>query len=458
MNGDLDDLASARTAPTSQNATTGCGSQAVNLGGDINGKGGDVFVGVGKVDKSRTNYGLAPLMFVIESAKKVAGAHRVAVTAITAAVLTTGTVTAWRTHWPTSVFGVSGAASHSGQAGRVFGDSYSRYQIRVPDQGSPAGMVTFLKRLVLVTEDSTSGAQVTAYQEGTGKIAWTKDFPSAPVVAGNLLLTATYPGSLSAYRFKSTGTACPSAISRINPGTGQTVWTSNVVCTRCGNLTASTMYVVCGGTVLSASNGAVMEQLPTAAEGWAFGKDILVQDGSFLSLEMLNEGRFSRLWRHTVSRYVEVVPEPRQIVLVGPELYPNFAAKVELLDPTNGAFVGSITGTNVMPTPDGVYAYSSSGKVLFCSAIGTKAWRGPREPINYSGGILWGYRSPNGYSTSSVYAYAMNPDSLKLLGRLVTTPTQVSAEGNDSFVVSDGKYAAIVAAPIIYVFKINGQR
>ena len=84
---------------------------------------------------------------------------------------------------------------------------------------------------------------------------------------------------------------------------------------------------------------------------------------------------------------------------------------------------GSITGTNVMPTPDGVYAYSSSGKVLFCSAAGTKAWRGCRESsINYSGGILWGYRSPNGYSTRSVYAYAMNPDSLRPLGRLVTTP------------------------------------
>ena len=271
MNGDLDDLASARTAPTSQNATTGCGSQAVNLGGDINGKGGDVFVGVGKVDKSRTNYGLAPLMFVIESAKKVAGAHRVAVTAITAAVLTTGTVTAWRTHWPTSVFGVSGAASHSGQAGRVFGDSYSRYQIRVPDQGSTCRYGDLPQTFGPGNRRQYVRSPGDCLPGGHREDSLDKRFPicsgggGEPLADGNLSWIH-YPLTVSS----PPGTACPSAISRINPGTGQTVWTSNVAGTRCGNLTASTMYVVCGGTVLSASNGAVMEQLPTAAEGWAF--------------------------------------------------------------------------------------------------------------------------------------------------------------------------------------------
>lgn len=448
----------AQAVPASQHTMTGHRSQAVNLGGGINGNRGEVFVGVGTVDKRKTNYGLAPLMFVIGSAKKVAGARPVAATVITATVLTAGTATAWRTHWPTTVFGEGGATSHPRQAGRVFGDSYSRWQVRVPDQVSTAGSVTFLNGLVLVSETSTSGAQVTAYREDTGKAVWTNDFASAPVVAGNLLLAATYPDSLSAYRFKTTSSACPSAVSRINPATGQTLWTSGVAGTRCGNLTASAIYVVCGGTVLSASDGAVMEQLPTAAEGWAFRRDILVRDGSVLSLEILHAGRLRSLWRRDTAGYVEVVPEPRQIVLVGPESYPDSAAKVELLNATNGALSGSITGTGVMPTPDGVYAYSPSGKILFCSVAGTRTWRMPKEFIYFSGGILWGYRSPNGYSTRSVYAYAMIPDSLRPLGRLVTTPAQVSLEGNDSFVVSDGKYAAIVAAPIIYVFNINGQQ
>ena len=106
--------------------------------------------------------------------------------------------------------------------------------------------------------------------------------------------------------------------------------------------------MVCGGTVLSASDGAVIEQLPTAAEGWAFRKDILVRDGSVLSLEILHAGRLRSLWRRDTAGYVEVVPEPRQIVLVGPESYPDFAAKVELLNAANGAPAGSITGTGVM--------------------------------------------------------------------------------------------------------------
>ena len=48
--------------------------------------------------------------------------------------------------------------SHPRQTGRAFGDSYSRWQVRVPDQVSTAGMVTFLNGLILVSETSTSGS------------------------------------------------------------------------------------------------------------------------------------------------------------------------------------------------------------------------------------------------------------------------------------------------------------
>ena len=80
---------------------------------------------------------------------------------------------------------------------------------------------------------------------------------------------------------------------------------------------------------------------------------------------------------------------------------------------------------------------------------------GPKSRgFEYSGGIIWNYRSPNGYSTGPVYAYAMAATSFKPLGRLAVSRSQVHAEGNDSIVVSDGRYAAVVAAPVIYVFKL----
>ena len=88
-----------------------------DFGGGINGNRGEVFVGVGTVDKRKTNYGLAPLMFVIGSAKKMAGARPVAATVITATVLTAGTVTTWRTHWPTTVFGEGGRPHIHGKLG-----------------------------------------------------------------------------------------------------------------------------------------------------------------------------------------------------------------------------------------------------------------------------------------------------------------------------------------------------
>jgi hypothetical protein len=111
----------------------------------------------------------------------------------------------------------------------------------------------------------------------------------------------------------------------------------------------------------------------------------------------------------------------------------------------------------VADNSQGLDVLSPAGRLIAVSTSGTRT--GPRLlSFQYSGGIVWIYLSPNGYSTGPIYAYAKAPGSFQPLGRLVTTRSQVSVEGNDSLVVSDGRYAAIVAAPVIYLFKVQAQK
>jgi outer membrane protein assembly factor BamB len=451
------DAASFWAAPTSQHAQASHASQAVNIGGGISDNSGEVYVGVGKVDKRKSNLGLAPFMFVIGSAKKAAVAHPIVATVTTAVVVLGAAAGAgWHAHWPTAVFGAAvpaGGISNSSQAAQVFGDSYSRWQLRVPDPASAAGLVTFSYGLVLVAEGSSPATQVTAYRETTGAQVWSRAFPSGPVAAGNLLLTLTYSTTLTAYHsMAAPSRLCPSAISRINPATGQTVWTSSVVDALCQQPSATAAYVVCGSTILSAADGATLQQLPSESQGWAFGSDILVQDGSALSLDKLRAGRLQPLWQRNIAVGYTVWAAPPQIVLSRQD-YNSSLARFILLNPVSGATVKSITALGLLITPDGVDVLSPAGRMLFLSASRVKT--GPEfSSVLFSGGILWSYRSPNGYSTGPVYANAIDPESFKVLGRLVTTRSEVGAEGNDSYVLSDGKYAAIVAAPVIYVFKL----
>jgi hypothetical protein len=147
-----------------------------------------------------------------------------------------------------------------------------------------------------------------------------------------------------------------------------------------------------------------------------------------------------------------VQPESPQIVLSMQN--PNsYTASFKLLNPDSGVITKSITAMELVPTPDGMDVLSPASRMLFLSASAVKAGPKIKSPF-FSGGILWSYSSPNGYSIGPVYAYAMNAESFKALGRLVTTRSEVSTEGNDSYVPSDGKYAAIVAAPAIYIFKL----
>jgi hypothetical protein len=158
------------------------------------------------------------------------------------------------------------------------------------------------------------------------------------------------------------------------------------------------------------------------------------------------------LWQRNIAVGYAVWAAPPQIVLSRQD-YNSSLARFILLNPVSGATVKSITALGLLTTPDGMDVLSPAGRMLFLSASRVKT--GPEFSSGFfSGGILWSYRSPNGYSTGPVYANAIDPESFKVLGRLVTTRSEVGAEGNDSYVLSDGKYAAIVAAPVIYVFKL----
>jgi hypothetical protein len=439
----------------SQHARAEHNSQTVNIGGDLKGSSGEMYVGVGKVDKRQNNFRLNPFMLVADLAKK-ATSHPAAATTTTAVVVLGAAVGAgWHAHWPASVFGSNSSvngSSNSPHATPVFNDSYSRWQLHVSDQVSTAGTVTFSHGLVLVAEESNPAIQVTAYQEGSGAQVWSRDLPSSPVVAGNLLLALTYPTPLTAYHARDAAGPCASAISRINPATGKTIWTSSLATTACHLPTATSSYVVAGSNVLSAANGATLQQLPTESQAWAFGRGILVQDGSALTLDTLQEGHLQPMWRHEVAAGYTVSPETPQIILSKQGLGSG-PASFKLMDPSSGAITKSITALGLLPVPDGVDVLSKSGRLLFISA--SRVRTGPKAGFSsFSGGIFWKYRSPNGNSTGPVYAYAMNPESFKILGRLVTSRSEVSAEGNDSFVVSDGAYAAIVAAPVIYIYKL----
>ena len=348
-----------------------------------------------------------------------------------------------------------GASSGGGSPspGQGFGLAYSRWQLSVPGAASNSGLVTFSDGLVVVSVPGGSRVNVTGYREATGTKVWSRAMPSPPVSGGNLLLVAGYPVYAAAYAAAPAG---PSAISRIDASTGRVLWTSRLAGGAC-TMTASSGYVVCGTTILSASNGATLLVLPAPSQAWAFRNGILVQDGSMLTLDALRAGRLHPLWRRDVSGYTVVPPPPNQLSLSQIMVIRGVASvlpgQVALVDAASGRIGRPAMAAQAAATGQGLNLLSPAGRLVSVSA--TEVDTGPRSPgFEDSGGILWSYRSPNGYSTGSVYASAIAPDSFRPLGRLVATRSQVSAEGNDSVIVSDGRYAAIAAAPVIYLFKL----
>lgn len=339
---------------------------------------------------------------------------------------------------------------------------HSRWQLQLPTQGSNGSEALFIDGLLLVSEPDGSIVHTTAYHEDTGTKAWSRDFTQTPVDPGGILLAGTSSTSLSAYRTNAVGAAraaCPPAITRINPMDGTDMWTSQASGTDCGSITASTAYVIDGTTILDASTGVTIEQLSTdgSTRGWAFGSDILVQDGNNLQLDALHDGALQPKWKRETQGYT-VAPDYPQIILSattpadGPRQY-------WLISSATGANTRSFLAVRAVAVTGGVVAVSRAGQLTFLSGsqdkIGpTLGGQAANYGLSYSDGIIWEYNSPNGYSTGSIYASAADPASFKILGRLVTTQSQVSAEGNDSYVVSDGQYAAIIASPVAYVFKL----
>jgi hypothetical protein len=417
------------------------------IGGPINRVGGDVNVG-GSVVKRNTKLTLNPLVLVAGIAK-MAAAHPVFTMLIVVVLGTAGGVVGLRTHSPGASSTAGGAAPAPGLT-QAFGDSYARWQLQVGAYGEAA----FSNRLLLVSSQGAFPGLVTAYQEATGAKVWSTTLPDQPVATGGFLLVPSYSTFQASYISGAASRACPSAISRINPATGRTMWTSSLAAASiCSPPTASDTYVVCDRTILDAATGATLQQLSATSQGWAFGNDILVQDGSLLELDTLQAGHLQASWQRSIVGYT-TAPEPPQIALIRQSADGDSPARLELLDSGSGATVKSATAKEWALTPDGLDVISTSGRLLFLSASGVKAGPVSSGFSSFGNGILWDYRSPNGYSTGPVYAYALNSDSFKTLGRLIATRSQVAAGGNDSYVISDGRYAAIVAAPEIYIFKL----
>lgn len=79
-------LTPAVAAPVSQHAQASQRSQAVNIGGSIAGNTGEIYVGVGKVDKRRRLL-LVPVTFFVRTTKKVFTVHPVAATVTAGAIV-----------------------------------------------------------------------------------------------------------------------------------------------------------------------------------------------------------------------------------------------------------------------------------------------------------------------------------------------------------------------------------
>lgn len=91
------DLRAAPTVaarPTSQYTLADRGSFAVSIGGSVTGNTGEVYVGVGKVDKRRIRFIIMPINFFIQMTRKVVTAHPVMAAAAAAVGLTVVVVVA----------------------------------------------------------------------------------------------------------------------------------------------------------------------------------------------------------------------------------------------------------------------------------------------------------------------------------------------------------------------------
>jgi len=107
-------------APVFQRAQADHGSQVVQVGGSITSNSGEVYVGVGTVDKRTVNRFFAPVVLLGRAVKQAAVTHATT-TAVVAVVLVVGAsaVAGWRAHWPAAIFGKPASSGKTAFPGRT---------------------------------------------------------------------------------------------------------------------------------------------------------------------------------------------------------------------------------------------------------------------------------------------------------------------------------------------------
>jgi hypothetical protein len=349
---------------------------------------------------------------------------------------------------------------------KPFGAAYSRWQLAVPGSGYSTADVLFTDGMLLVSVPAHSGAQVTAYHEATGERAWSSIMPSTPELTGNLLFVLNYPNVLTSY---SASTLGPTSVSRINPVTGNVLWTSQrLPNTQARGLTASGRYVVLGPMVLSAATGATLMVLPRLTWACAVRRGILIQVGSHLTLDSLLGGRLQTAWSTDITGY-EVFGTCPQIMLVREaKKYQDFMtytgkavqsrATVALVNPRTGAIGTKAAAVWASVTTRGIDLISPDGRLAFLSSSGEQFGRSNSEPFQYEGGILWSFSSRS-RGIHSVVIQAMMPDSFEPLGKIVITRWQMAEasgqSGDQAGFATDGRYTAVGAGGTIFVFKLQ---
>jgi hypothetical protein len=165
---------SASITPGSQRAQADRGSQAVNIGGNISGNSGEIYVGVGKVDKRKVNIALAPFLFVMRATKQVLAAHpAVAAASAVVVVVAAAGIGGWGAHWPTAVFGATTPKAAMRAAAKTLPAalpktlSWTAVQAPLPSDTTPAIMNAGLNGVSCPSAASCTAAGM--YQDSSGQ-------------------------------------------------------------------------------------------------------------------------------------------------------------------------------------------------------------------------------------------------------------------------------------------------
>jgi hypothetical protein len=353
------------------------------------------------------------------------------------------------------------------QAVQEFGDVYSRWQLH-PARFSSIWLDDGL--LFVFDPDGTGSAAsmgtLVAYNEGTGTQVWSRASTQEPESADPLIVPT---GSVESG-------GCPQSVTRLNLANGAIQWTAQIPSgNNCGQaLLANASYVAVGDTILDASTGVTLQQVPTDSAGDVpggtisgvipFGNDVVVEGDTDLELEARHDGSLQVKWHRAKLGTYWLAGAYPYLLLQDTEN----SDTTEIFNPATGAVTGIIHNRDVFPTSAGLTAVSATGHFMALSPTGATILTGPKvsyygtmgyaQDVSYDGGIIWQYHSPR--TLKGAYAIATAPGSFKNLGRLVLTPSQVTDyDGGGQIdspdeLISDGHYAAILAAPWIYVYKL----